>query len=119
VSGLLYALKKLGMDLKPVVCGGDDEWDQEREQWHSGANTFAFAPGKIITYARNVHTLDQLSKNNFEIVKASDFIAGSADDVVFADGKLCAIAIDGSELPRGGGGARCMTMPLSRGTVGW
>ena len=119
VSGLLSALKKLGMDLKPVVCGGDDEWDQEREQWHSGANTFAFAPGKIITYARNVHTLDQLSKNDFEIVKASDFIAGSGDDVVFADGKPCAIAVDGSELPRGGGGARCMTMPLSRGAVEW
>jgi arginine deiminase len=119
VSSLLSALKKLGMDLKPVVCGGDDEWDQEREQWHSGANTFAFAPGKVITYARNVHTLDQLSRDGFEIVPASDFISGSADQVVFAEDKLCAITIDGSELPRGGGGARCMTMPLSRGPVDW
>jgi arginine deiminase len=119
VSSLLSVLKKLGMDLKPIVCGGEDEWDQEREQWHSGANTFAFAPGKIITYARNIHTLDQLDKNGFEIIGASDFIAGRCDDAVFSEEKLCAIAIDGSELPRGGGGARCMTMPLSRASVKW
>ena len=76
VAGLLPALKSLGMDLKPLVCGGDDDWDQEREQWHSGANFFAFAPGKVITYARNIHTLDELDRSGFEIVKASDFIAG-------------------------------------------
>lgn len=118
VSGLLPALKKLGMDLKPVICGGDDDWDQEREQWHSGANFFAFAPGKVLTYARNIHTLDALYKEGFEIVKASDFIAGNHEDAVFGD-KPCAVAIDGSELPRGGGGARCMTMPLSRQKVNW
>lgn len=118
VSGLLPALKKLGMDLKPIVCGGDDEWDQEREQWHSGANFFAFAPGKVLTYARNIHTLEQLSKHGFDIVKASDFIAGRNEAAVMGSG-LCAVAIDGSELPRGGGGARCMTMPLARKTVDW
>lgn len=118
VAGLLPALKKLGMDLKPIICGGDDDWDQEREQWHSGANFFSFAPGKVLTYARNVYTLDQLSRNGFEIVKASDFIEGRADASVSGDG-LCAVAIDGSELPRGGGGARCMTMPLSRQKVNW
>lgn len=118
VAGLLPALKKLGMDLKPIICGGDDEWDQEREQWHSGANFFAFAPGKVLTYARNIHTLEQLSKNGFEIVKASEFISGKNEASVFGEG-LCAVAIDGSELPRGGGGARCMTMPLSRQKVNW
>lgn len=118
VAGLLQVLKKLGMDLKPVVCGGSDEWDQEREQWHSGANFFAYAPGKVLTYARNIHTLDELDKCGFEIVKASDFIAGRNEDVVMGSG-LCAVAIDGSELPRGGGGARCMTMPLSRQKVNW
>lgn len=118
VNGLLPALKKLGMDLKPVICGGTDEWDQEREQWHSGANTFAFAPGKIITYARNIHTLEELDKEGFSIVAASDFIDGKHEDIVFGE-KPCAISIQGSELPRGGGGARCMTMPLSRKKVDW
>ena len=113
VSGLLSVLKKLGMDLKPIVCGGADEWDQEREQWHSGANFFAFAPGKVISYARNIHTLEELSKSGFEIVKANDFISGAADSTVYGNSP-CVLTIDGSELPRGGGGARCMTMPLSR-----
>lgn len=113
VSGLLSVLKKLGMDLKPIVCGGADEWDQEREQWHSGANFFAFAPGKVISYARNIHTLEELSKSGFEIVKANDFISGTADSTVYGNSP-CVLTIDGSELPRGGGGARCMTMPLSR-----
>lgn len=116
VSGLLNVLKKLGMELKPIVCGGSDEWDQEREQWHSGANFFAFAPGKVISYARNVHTLEELSKNGFEIVKANDFISGVADATVCGNAP-CVLTIDGSELPRGGGGARCMTMPLSRKSI--
>ena len=119
VAGLLPALKSLGMDLKPVVCGGADDWDQEREQWHSGANFFAFAPGKVLTYARNVHTLDELDANGFEIVSASEFISGRRDDLVSDPSKLCAVALNGSELPRGGGGARCMTMPLSRQKINW
>ncbi len=117
-EGLLPALKSLGMELEPIVCGGNDEWDQEREQWHSGANFFSVAPGKVITYARNIHTLEELSANGFEIVRASDFIAGRNADSVYGKG-LCAITIEGSELPRGGGGARCMTMPLSRQKVNW
>lgn len=111
------SLKKLGMDLRPVPCGGvKDPWAQEREQWHSGANFFAFAPGKIIGYERNVHTLQELNKYGFEILRATDVISGkvSPDDY-----KQCVISIAGSELARGGGGARCMTMPFRRADVNW
>jgi len=109
------ALKKLGMDLKPIYCGGSgDTWVQEREQWHSGANFFAFAPGKIIGYQRNVHTLEELKNNGYEILTATDVIEGkiSPDDY-----KKCVVTIAGSELARGGGGARCMTMPIRRAEV--
>ena len=111
------ALKKLGIDLKPIACGGEkDLWTQEREQWHSGANFFAFAPGKIIGYERNVHTLEELHKNDFEIIKAADVIKGKVN---LDDYPKCAVTIAGSELARGGGGARCMTMPVSRAEVNW
>lgn len=119
VANILEALKSLGMDLKPIMCGGSDEWHQEREQWHSGANSFAIAPGKVITYARNIHTLEELDANGFNVLKASDVIEGKVDDVLNDPSKLCAIALNGSELPRGGGGPRCMTMPLSREKVNW
>ena len=112
VSNIPTALKKLGIDIKPIICGGKaDEWDQEREQWHSGANFLALAPGKVMSYARNVHTLEELNKNGFEITTAWDIINDKYD--INKPGK-CVITIDGSELPRGGGGARCMTMPLRR-----
>jgi len=117
VNNIPSVLKKLGMDVEPVICGGiTDEWNQEREQWHSGANFFALAPGKVMSYARNVHTLNELDKIGFEIIPAWDVVAGKKDlDKV---GK-CVVTIDGSELPRGGGGARCMTMPLRRTAVEW
>ena len=114
---ILMALQKVGIDLEPIFCGGKtDSWIQEREQWHSGANFFAFAPGKVIGYGRNSYTIDELSKNGFEVLKASDVIEGkiSVDDY-----KKCVVLIAGSELARGGGGARCMTMPVRRGEVNW
>jgi arginine deiminase len=112
VPNLLTILKRLGMDLEPVICGGkDDPWNQEREQWHSGANFFAFAPGKVLSYARNTNTLDELASHGFDIIPAWDVINGKTS--VEGDRK-CVVTIEGSELPRGGGGARCMTMPLVR-----
>lgn len=112
VSNLLAVLRRLGMELEPVSCGGvADEWNQEREQWHSGANFFAIAPGKVLSYARNIHTLDELSKHGFEVVTAWDVAEGKKDIFSY---RRCVVTIDGSELPRGGGGARCMTMPVSR-----
>lgn len=114
---ILVALQKLGIDLKPVYCGSKtDSWIQEREQWHSGANFFAFAPGKVIGYERNSHTIDELSNNGFEVLKAGDVIDGKIN---VDDYKKCVVLIAGSELARGGGGARCMTMPVRRSDVNW
>ncbi len=115
VPNILMALKKLGIDLKTIYCGGkDDLWVQEREQWHSGANFFAFAPGKIIGYERNVHTLDELNKEGYEIIKATDVIENKVSPDNY---KKCAVTVAGSELARGGGGARCMTMPVRRAEI--
>lgn len=94
------------------MWGKADDWDQEREQWHSGANFLAIAPGKVLSYARNINTLEELNKKGFEIVPAEDVINGKID--LERVGK-CVVTLDGSELPRGGGGPRCMTMPLRRG----
>lgn len=114
-KGLLQQLRELGVELDPIMCGGKaDEWDQEREQWHSGANFLAIAPGKILSYARNIHTLEELNKHGFEVVTAEEVIQGRYN--LSAPGR-CVITIDGSELPRGGGGPRCMTMPLRRGKL--
>jgi arginine deiminase len=116
-ENMVSALKKLGMDLKPILCGGDkDRWIQEREQWHSGANFFAVGPGKVIGYERNASTIKELNKNGFEVIKATDIIKNKVN---IAEYKKYVITLEGSELPRGGGGARCMTMPVRRKHIKW
>lgn len=116
-ENILTALAGLGFDLKPYICGGtSDPWSQQREQWHSGANFFAFAPGKVMGYERNIYTVEELSKGGFEIIRAKDIIRGEKHP---DDYETCLVTIEGSELSRGGGGARCMTMPISRENVNW
>ncbi len=111
-DNILTSLKKLGLDIQPVYCGGKSEqWNQEREQWHSGANFFSMAPGKIIGYGRNVRTLDELNSAGFDIVPAKDIINNKIDPL---KNQKIAVTIDGSELARGGGGCRCMTLPIKR-----
>ncbi|HDP74727.1 MAG TPA: arginine deiminase [Bacteroidales bacterium] len=117
VDNLLVALKSLGIDLKPIVCGGTkDRWIQEREQWHSGVNFVAIGPGRVIGYGRNINTLEEMNKNGFEILRAKDIVVGKVDLNSY---QKYVVALDGSELPRGGGGARCMTMPFRRKPIKW
>lgn len=116
-KNLIEALRKLKFDIEPIFCGGDkDEYIQEREQWHSGANFFAFAPGKVIGYERNVHTIDELNKKGFEVLRAREVIEGKKHP---NDYERCVVTIYGAELARGGGGARCMTMPVGRQQIDW
>ena len=115
-ENLIVALRKLGMDLEPIFCGGDNEYAMAREQWHSGSNFFTFAPGKILGYERNYNTIENLGRHGFEILTAADVASGK---VSVDDYKNCVVAFKGNELSRGGGGARCMTMPLHREAVEW
>jgi arginine deiminase len=114
---LLQALKKLGMDLEPVFCGGDGGLTiQEREQWQSGANFFALEPGKVIGYERNTRTIEALNRKGYEVLRARDVVQGNVNP---DDYRKAVITIKGNELSRGGGGARCMTMPVQREEISW
>jgi arginine deiminase len=65
-----------------------------REQWFDGANVFAIGPRRVISYNRNIHTNRALRNMGVEVLE-----------------------IHSSELSRGLGGPRCMTMPLSRAKI--
>lgn len=77
-----------------IESGGGNPVAAAREQWNDSTNTLAIAPGVVVAYGRNERSNAVLSENGIEV-----------------------IAIEASELVRGRGGPRCMTMPLARENV--
>lgn len=111
VPNMVEGLNSLGWEIEPVIGGGSDPWVQLREQWHSGCNFFSLGDGKVIGYRRNSKTIEALDKAGFAVLNAEDICSGKVN---MADYDKFVAAFPGSELPRAGGGARCMTMPILR-----
>lgn len=82
----------LGLDeIRFIKCGGNNMIAAEREQWNDGSNALCVEPGTVIVYDRNTITNDILRDNGLKTLE-----------------------IASSELSRGRGGPRCMSMPLVR-----
>ena len=115
MPNLFAALREVDLPLEPVYCGGARRTTQEREQWSSGCNFVTVRPGVILGYSRNDNTFAELEREaGYRIIDGRDFLSGKA---VIADDEKAAITFEGAELVRGGGGSRCMTMPISREDV--
>jgi arginine deiminase len=74
-----------------IRCGGGDITAAAREQWNDGSNTLTIAPGEVVVYDRNLITNEKLVEAGVKLNY-----------------------IPGSELVRGRGGPRCMSMPFIR-----
>jgi arginine deiminase len=111
LPNLFAALAAAGLPLEPVFCGGTNRADQEREQWGSGCNFFSVRPGVVVGFDRHEATLREMQKAGFRVIAARRFLTG---EEALGDGERAVIAVRGSELVRGGGGPRCLTMPLRR-----
>ncbi|MCE7792030.1 arginine deiminase [Salipaludibacillus sp. CUR1] len=78
-------------ELELIPVGDGQVIEAAREQWNDGSNTFALAPGTVVAYDRNYVTNDTLKSYGLDVIE-----------------------VPSSELARGRGGPRCMTMPISR-----
>ncbi|MDD2636733.1 MAG: arginine deiminase [Bacilli bacterium] len=83
--------KYLKRDITLIPCGAGDQIIAEREQWNDGSNTLCIAPGVVIVYDRNNITNAILNRAGLKVLE-----------------------MNSSELSRGRGGPRCMSMPLYR-----
>ncbi len=93
-TGSLEDILKHHLNLDKVTlikCGSNNVIDSAREQWNDGSNTLAIAPGEVVVYSRNYVTNEILQENGIKTY-----------------------VMPSSELSRGRGGPRCMSMPLIR-----
>ena len=86
--------KYLDRKVDLIYCGGGDKMTSEREQWNDGSNTLCISPGNVIVYERNIITNQLLKDKGINIFEIRD-----------------------SEISRGRGGPRCMSMPLLRDDI--
>ena len=101
-----------------ISCGGIKDNFKLREQLTDGANSFVLEPGKILMYNCNDNTILELEKNGYKHLSSKSFYKDTLtfDKVLRSDSKVV-ISINGSELVKGRGGPRCMTLPIKRGLV--
>jgi len=81
------------------VCGPEGSWPTPEEhvakalteQWNDAANVFCISPGTVVAYKWCRRTTTHLQDNGIDVIE-----------------------LDGVELMKGRGGARCMTFPVRR-----